>query len=146
MNLFSYIAVVTALISFNYALAFLIATWAVINNFYLPYDYLEKLLIISQFSFSIKIFFNIFSKADFSNLDRTRMKVNLFEAYGGILFTLFAILWFDVGLYMDISNLGLDNKVYIQIFFIIYNVGVGSFLSSMINDLLVMSRKSVPIN
>lgn len=69
------------------------------------------------------------------------MTVSIFEAWGGILFTLFAIFWFDVGLYMDISNLGLDNKVYIQIFFVIYNVGVGSFLSSMINDLFVMTSQ-----
>ena len=124
MNLFTYIAIVTSLISFNYALAFLVATWAVLNNFYLPYDYLEKLLIISQFSFSVKIFFNIFSQANISRINHRRLAVNMFEAWGGILFTLFAIFWFDIGLYMDISN-----------------VGVGSFLSSMINDLFIVTTE-----
>ena len=135
MNILFYTVTVTAILSINYFFSFLVVTWAVIRGYYLAYDYLEKLILISQFTFLFNIYYETFAKIASTDLTRITKKINIYSAVGGIGAALFACFWFDLGIYMDISNNGLSEKVAIQSYFLIYNLAMGSFLSQLISDL-----------
>lgn len=145
MDILKYTSILISALVVNYVIVSLIALWALLVGRLLPIDFLEMLLLTSQFILIFKAFFNFTSSIKEKNLANIKKKFNSYYVIGGFGISIFAITWFDAGIFMDVFNRGLYERVYLQIYYLGYNVILGNLLSGLITELIAYMARVVEV-
>lgn len=136
MDILRYTTIIIGGLVVNYVLVFGVALWALFAGKLLPIDFLEMVFASMQFLILFKTFHEFSSSIKEVNLSSIKKSFNSWYVISGFGVGLFAITWFDVGIFMDIFNRGLHEKVYLQIYNMGYTVLLGVFLGNMFSELI----------
>ena len=142
MNLLRYFFIVTICLCINYAIAFFLLTWALIRGYYLPGDYLQSLVLIADIFLFVGFAFNVFTNLSYGQAKSFNKRINAYSAFVGLTIIVFTCLYFDIGLYMDVSNKGLADSSGLDIYFLIYHIFLGLQLSPLFEKLISRIQKT----
>lgn len=142
MNPVYFVLTLSCLLGFNFLAGLILVLWAAAHNYYTTDEFFERLIILFSFiSVIAGSFWGFFSHHEATDFSHPDSRVNWIYISLGLALCLFSCFFFLLGIWWDIANIVLVDKVTSNLYFLVYQIVIGGSLGRYLFGLFAYVEK-----